>query len=161
MALLSPTPLLGTLRLHPGCSPSHSSRESSTGATLCSPQHSGVTATLQHLCCSCQAACTGTHPWAWLWLHGKRERTRPTSTSPSTDQLMASPAAHQCCGAAELCFCVCIQRAGLSHLYPLPSGSQTAPRIAALLPEPQPCSQQLQFSSGMGLQRAGRGHLFS
>lgn len=41
MALLCPTLLPGTLRLHPGCSPSHSSLESSTGATLCSSHTAG------------------------------------------------------------------------------------------------------------------------
>lgn len=102
VALLCPTLLPGTLRLHPGCSPSHSSLESSTGATLCSPQHCRVTATIQHLCCSCQDACTG---WVWLWLHRKPERTLPTSTSPGTTQLMAFPVTHQCCE-AELWFCV-------------------------------------------------------
>lgn len=126
MALPCPTPLAGTLRLHPGCSPSLE-KQHRGHAVL--PQPCRVTATLQHLCTS---ACTGTHLWVWLWLHGKQERTLPTTTSqapPSSWHLL------QPLSAVGLLTCgsVCGSK-GLGYLisYPtLPSGSQTASRITA------------------------------
>lgn len=78
VALLCPTLLPGP----PGGSPSHSS----TGATLCSPQHCRVTVTLQHWC---PAACTG-----WV-CPGCMENRR--AACPGQQPVMACPAAHQCC----------------------------------------------------------------
>lgn len=136
MALLCPTPVPGTLRLHPGYSPSHSSfplGKQLRGHTVL-PQPCRVTATLQHLLLvpSCLHRDTPVGHTCGFGSGCMETGEDPSHIHlPSTTQLLASPAAPQCCGAAG-CGSVCGSKAaGLSHLSALPSGSQTAPRITA------------------------------
>lgn len=99
MALLCPTPLSGTPRLHPGCSSLTAAGKAAQGPHCAPPSPAG---SLPPSSTSSQGACIGTHLWVWLWLHGNGTGPFP-HPPPKTAQLLASPAAPQGCGVAGLC----------------------------------------------------------